>query len=422
MSFQRTAPRPSAPRPFVATVIAAGFLLLLGACAAPQATRPAPQAQPPQEPVLLPDEPLSMAPAFYHDGRTRVALLAPLSGEHAGVGQALVNAAQMALFDVADDNFALSVKDTNDAAGGVRAAMDEARREGAQLILGPLFAQDVREVRGEASLAGVPLLAFSNDSSLAGAGIYVMGLTPSAEVERVVGHAVSQGRRRIGLLAPRTAYGEAVTAAVRESTQRFGGELVEVVTYDPRAPDFSEPVREFARRGGVSARSSGIYDAVMVPAGGRELLSLAALLPYYDVDPQQAQYLGTRLWEDATLGAEPALSGGWFAAPARAAWEHFSERYQELYGARPPRVASVAYDATALAAVLVQDAARNGGDVRGAFRPEALHSSDGFAGVDGLFRLRPDGRVERGLAIYELRRGGFDEMEPAPTSFVPLIN
>lgn len=406
----------------VTTALAAGFLLLLGACAAPQATRPAQEAQPPQEPVLLPDETLPPSPAFYDDGRTRVALLAPISGEHAGVGQALVNAAQMALFDVADDNFALTVKDTSAEAGGARAAMEEARREGAQLILGPLFAQDVREVRGEAALAGIPLLAFSNDSSLAGSGTYVMGLTPSAEVDRVVGHAVSQGRRRIGLLAPRTAYGEAVMAALRDSAQRFGGEVVEVVTYDPRAPDFSEPVRDFARRGGVSGRSAGIYDAVMVPAGGRELLSLAALLPYYDVDPQRTQYLGTRLWEDATIGAEPALSGGWFAAPARAAWEHFAERYRELYGAAPPRVASVAYDATALAAVLVQDAAREGGEARRAFQPPALHSADGFAGVDGLFRLRPDGSVERGLAVYELRRGGFDEREPAPTSFVPLIN
>lgn len=401
--------------------IAAGFLLLLGACAAPQATRPAEPAQPPQEPVVLPDEEMLQSPSFYDEGRTRVALLAPLSGDHAGVGQALVNAAQMALFDVADDNFALTVKDTH-GGGGARAAMEQARSEGAQLILGPLFAQDVREVRGEASLAGIPLLAFSNDSSLAAAGIYVMGLTPRAEVERVVGHAVSQGHRRIGLLAPRTAYGEAVTVALRDSAQRFGGEVVEVVTYDPRAPDFSEPVREFARRGGVSGRSAGIYDAVLVPAGGRELLSLAALLPYYDVDPQRTQYLGTRLWEDATIGAEPALSGGWFAAPSRGAWEHFSERYRELYDALPPRVASVAYDATALAAVLVQDAARDGGQARRAFQPGALHNSDGFAGVDGLFRLRPDGSVERGLAVYQLRRGGFDELEPAPTSFVPLIN
>jgi len=396
------------PSRIAGSAFAASLILLLAACGGSQATREAAEAQRPQE-VVTPEE----RGSFYDDGRIRVALLAPLSGEHARVGQAIVNASQMALFDVADDGFALTVKDTGAGGPAAMAAMQEAMEEGADLILGPLFAEDVRVVSPAASGAGVPLLAFSNDQSLAQPGIYVMGLTPNAEVDRVIDHAARNGIRRVGLLMPQTPYGDAVRSALYQATQRYGGELVESVAYDPRSPDFTEPVRQFAQRG------SG-YDAVMVPAAGRELLSLAAQLAYQNVNPNQVQYLGTRLWEDHSISTEPSLIGGWFAAPNRDSWQRFQERYNSVYGATPPRIASIAYDSTALAAAVAQDSDASRDDR--VFTAEALQDSDGFAGVDGLFRLRPDGTVERGLAVYEVQRNAFVEREPAPSSFVPLIN
>ncbi|HLS68347.1 MAG TPA: penicillin-binding protein activator [Kiloniellales bacterium] len=398
------------------SAIAAAMAFLLAACGGSQATREAALEQPQPE-VMLPEE---EARSFFDEGHTRVALLVPLSGEHAQVGQAIVNASQMALFDIADNDFALTVKDTGSAAGGATAALQEALDEGADLILGPLFASDARAITPAATNASVPLLTFSNDQSLARPGIYVMGLTAHAEVDRVIDHAARNGLRRVGLLMPQTPYGEAVRNALEEATQRYGGELVEIVGYNPRSPDFSKAVRDFAQRGGVSQGSGGRYDAVLVPAADRELLSLAAQLAYHNVNPNHVQYLGTRLWEDLSISTEPSLMGGWFAAPSRASWERFVERYRSLYDARPPRITSIAYDTTALAAAIAQDAANNGSDL--VFTPQALQDSDGFAGVDGLFRLRPDGTVERGLAVYEVQRDAFVEREAAPQSFVPLIN
>ena len=255
-----------------------------------------------------------------------------------------------------------------------------------------------------------------------------MGLTPHAEVDRVFDHAARNGLRRVGLLMPQTPYGDAVRTALYDATQRYGGELVETVAYDPRSPDFSEPVRQFAQRGGASSGSGGMYDAVLVPAGGRELLSLAAQLAYHNVNPNQVQYRGTRLWEDHSISTEPSLMGGWFAAPNRDSWQRFQERYASLYGSEPPRIASIAYDSTALAAAVAQDVGQDAGQDAGmsdsdrVFTSDALQDTDGFAGVDGLFRLRPDGTVERGLAVYEVQRNAFVQREPAPRSFVPLIN
>lgn len=401
--------------------LATAMTLFLAACGSSQATRQAAREQPQAEPVLPEEEPLS----FFDDDHIRVALLAPLSGEHAPVGQAIVNASQMALFDIADNNFALTVKDTGSGGADAVAAMQEALEEGADLVLGPLFAADARAAAPAALNAGVPVLTFSNDQTLARPGLYVMGLTAHAEVDRVVDYASRNGLRRIGLLMPQTPYGEAVRNALQEATARYGGEVMEVVSYNPRSPDFSEPVREFARRGGVSQGSGGSYDAVLVPAGGRELLSLAAQLAFHNVNPNNVQYLGTRLWEDLSISTEPALMGGWFAAPNRNSWERFVERYRSLYGSPPPRITSIAYDSTALAAAIAQDAmgqhamGQRDGNV---FTAAALQNSDGFAGVDGLFRLRPDGRVERGLAVYEVQRNTFVEREPAPSSFVALLN
>lgn len=409
------------PSRIAGSVFAASLILLLAACGGSQATREAAEAQRPQE-AMTPEE---EARAYYDDGNIRVALLAPLSGQHAQVGQAIVNASQMALFDVADNEFSLTVKDTGAGGPAAAAAMQEALEEEVDLILGPLFADDVRAVSSAAASAGVPVLAFSNDRSLAQPGIYVMGLTPQAEVDRVFDHAARNGLRRVGLLMPQTAYGDAVRAALQEATQRYGGELVETVSYDPRSPDFSEPVREFAQRGGVSSGSGGMYDAVLVPAAGRELLSLAAQLAYHNVSPNHVQYLGTRLWEDHSISTEPALMGGWFAAPNRNSWQRFQERYASLYGSEPPRIASIAYDSTAMAAAIAQDFGQDTGgmgDSDSVFTTDALQNSDGFAGVDGLFRLRPNGTVERGLAVYEVQRNNFVEREAAPSSFVPLIN
>src|SRR3546814_1140 len=143
------------------------------------------------------------------------------------------------------------------------------------------------------------------------------------------------------------------------------------------------------------------------------LRALAPLLPCFDIDPRAVKFIGTGLWDDASLGSEPALLGGWYAGPAQDGFEAFRKRFEQAFNHRPPRLASLAYDATALVGILAQ----RGGAA--AFSDAVLTSPDGFAGYDGIFRFRADGTVERGLAILEVQRRGSRVIDPAPASFLP---
>jgi ABC-type branched-subunit amino acid transport system substrate-binding protein len=428
--------------------LAAG--LLLAACAGPTVTKDATEAQ--AETQAAPEETTSLFPpgVLSSDGTwgpdfvgplrpatpatPYVGLLLPLSGPHADVGQAMLNAAQLAVFEISGDQFVLIVRDTQGTPEGARRAARSALQAGASLILGPLFATSVRAVAMEARPRGVNVLAFSNDVSVAGNGIYVMGLSPRGQISRVVDYASRQGLRRYAVLAPESPYGWTVLAAMQSVVERNGDELTSIAVYDP-LEDPSPHVRALANyderhkalldvrqqlegRDDAAAKrqleelehvdtvGSPDFDAVLVPVGGKNLMTLAPLLAY-------------SFWADSRLGSEVTLQGGWFAAPPPGLWEAFKERYQATFRSEPVRVASLAYDATALAAVLV----RNATDLGRApdFSRTTLTQASGFAGMDGIFRFLPNGEIQRGLAVLEMTRDGLVVLDPAPQSFEELI-
>ena len=383
---------------------------------------------------------LVRSPLEPENADVRVGLLLPLSGTNAALGQALLHAAEMALFDAATDRFALIVRDTGGTPEGAAQAADEVISVGAQLILGPVFATSVTAVAPAAQAAGINVIAFSTNESVAGDGIFVMGLLPGTQVERIVGYAGRQGLRRLATLTPSSAYGHAVVVAMKEAADRFGLAVTQVEYYDPDAADVSDSVRRLAnyeaRTAALAAERAALagrqdqasiealarlerydtlgeigFDAVLLPEGGARLRSVAPLLPFYDIDPSEVRLLGTALWQDAGLGAEPALVGSWFAAPQPELWDAFERRYQAIYRAYPPRIASLAYDATALAAVLARSDGAQG------FTTEALTQPSGFIGTDGVFRFREDGTVQRALAVLELQPDGIIVVDPAPQSF-----
>lgn len=382
--------------------LAAG-LLALAACAPTVGPEP-PQVQAQQAPITA--EPLEpIAPV---DRTVKVALLVPLTGNAAELGQGMLEAAQMALFDLGDDSFQLIPRDTKGTPGGASEAARDAIAEGAQLILGPLYSSSVGAVRPAVQGAGLGMISFSNNMSQAGSGAWTIGFSPDNQVRRVVSYARSQGIGRIGSLAPRDAYGDAVSTALNAAALDFGARVVRTERYDPAATDLSPAVQSLASGG------PGSFDAILLAEGGPKLRSVASLLPAFQIDPAQVRLLGTGMWDDPTLGSEPALVGGWYAAPDPAARRDFEQRFEAIYGRRPPRLATLAYDAAALAAVL----ARNGGPAP--FDTLALTNPNGFAGVDGIFRLRPDGLVDRGLAVMEVTPNGNRVIDPAPSSFQAL--
>lgn len=350
----------------------------------------------------------------------RAALLVPLSGPQAALGQAMSNAAQLALFETGDARFNLIPLDTKGTAEGAAAAAAQALAQGADILLGPLFSHEVKAAAPLARDQAVPMLAFTTDRAVLGNGVYTLGFLPNSQVARVVGYARSQGKERFAVLVPSNDYGRSVADAFRAAVPAQGGRVVKVDFYDPQSHDFSPVAKRFTE---VDARSRGKasgqpvapppFDAVLMPEGGTRLRSIASLLTYYEIDPEQVRFLGSLQWDDASLATEPSVQGGWFPAPPVAAHQDFEARYGKAFGPIPPRagaIASIAYDATALAAILARQP-------QGDYSAISLTNPNGFAGVDGVFRLVPDGSSERGLAVREITKAGAREVSPAPDGF-----
>lgn len=409
-----------------------------------QPVQPPPVTEPPRTlppPAAIESEPIAPTGDVMpvHEG-VRVAFLVPLSGPNAQLGRALLDAAQLAVFEVGDDQLVLLPRDTGGTPESGAAAAEAAIAAGARLIIGPLFGASVPAVADKAQAAGINVLSLSNDLSVAGPGVFVMGVPPRAQIDRVMTFASSRGLTRFGGLLPNNSYGVAVENAMRASVEKVNGQVSAIERYDPTTTDASPVVRRLAsyearranlqqqrrelegredeaskqalrRLEGIDTLGEVRFDALVLPDFGDRLLSIAPLLPYYDVDPNRIRFLGTSLWDDIRVTREPALIGGWFAAPPPEAREPFNKRYREVYGRDPPRLATIAYDATALAAVLARG--EDGPD----FSVEAITNPVGFAGMDGIFRLLTDGSIERALAVLEVRRNAFHTISPAPETF-----
>lgn len=383
---------------------ALGLALLLGACAQTTVTERPSEAQAPD--AIIGEQAAPVLDRFgrpVDEERIRVALLLPLTGRGSEIGPGMLNAAEMALFDAGVSNFELLPRDTQGTPEGAAAAAQSAIADGARLILGPVFAGEVRPVRTVAKPAGVNVISFSTNRNMAGDNVLVMGVLPSTQVERVVEYTLSQGLTRYAILAPDSAYGRTVVEALEETARNAGGQVVAVQYFEPRAQDYSGPVQAIAAR-------AGEIDALMLAEGGARLRTMAALLPFHGLD--NVQLLGTGLWDDARIGREPTLIGGLFAAPEPQLRANFERRYRDTFGSAPPRLATLSYDAVSLATVLARS------PFGSTYDWNALTDPSGFIGLDGIFRFLPTGEIERGLAVLEVTAEGPVVRDPAPQSFV----
>ena len=388
-----------------------GALLLTLAAGCAPSNVPPPTAPGQPGPTLPQYETLPGAPV---ETGVKIGLLLPLSGQQAGLGRALLQAAEMGLFEVGDDKFTLLVEDTATAAGA-DTAVRKLLAQGAQILLGPVFSTDTRKIAPIATGAHIPVLAFTNDRSAAQPGVYVMGVTPQDEVQRVIQYAASQGMQRFAILAPNSPYGNIVEQAFRNSVQSANGLFAEQARYDPNSPDYTGVVEQLA-----TAYQNNPFDALMLPEGGAKLRQLAPLLPAFQIGPQTVPILGTGLWaNDPTLAQETGLVGGWYAATDPDKWKTFAGRYQGIYGAAPDQRAGLVYDAITLIVALGKAPSGYSGPD---YSETALTNVSGFNGVTGVFRLNTDGTVERRLAILEVVPGGYVVRDPAPGTFAAAIN
>ena len=372
-----------------------GSALFLAACQTivPKGTGPGttgPVQPAPVEPGLPTDE-----------TRHRIALLVPLSGSNAGVGKSISNATTMALLDTAATNVRVTTYDTG---RGSAAAASKAIADGNRLILGPLTGDEVKAAAPYARKAGVPIISFSNDASVAGNGVYIMGYSPAQSVERVVSFAKSKGISTFAALVPTGVYGERTGNAMLQAVRQSGGTVVSMQNYDRNALSIKAAIGKLAE--------GSEYQAVLIADGGRVAMQAAPMLRQNG--GATARILGTELWNtESELASSAALNGAWFASVSDAYYRQLASKYRKRFGTAPYRLSALGYDAVLLTVKIAQQDWKPGRS----FPTSALTDKGGFAGLDGAFRFGRDGVAERALEVQQIGSGKFSVIDAAPGGF-----
>ena len=377
-------------------LVAAAFVL--GACNEP------PQTSTPAAPATTATA--KAGSPVTASGKVRIALLLPLSGRAAPIGQSLQQAAEMALFDTGSKELALAAYDSGETAETAVEAYRKARIDGAALVLGPLFGTSATALAPQVAQGGANVISFSNDEQAAQRGVWIMGIAAPPQVRRVVDHAVDAGIKRFAAFAPQTSYGQQMVQTMESQVVLRGGSVVTVELFDPNSADLATSARRL-----TTAIKGEDKLAVLVPVAPPRLSAALAALAAAGIDNKTAQLIGTGVWDVPNIGSETMLRGAWYAAPDPAKRADFERRFLSTYGRPPHRLATLAYDGVALAGQLAR--LKPGGD----FSAEAIDNPNGWSGVDGIFRFLPNGRNERALAVIAVQGDRGVVVSPAPTTF-----
>ncbi|AOR75977.1 penicillin-binding protein activator [Novosphingobium resinovorum] len=376
---------------------AAAMALVAGCTVVPKAPQPGP---PP-----APTPPPSQSELPVDKDRHSIALLVPMTGANAGVGQAIANAANMALLDTAAKNLRVTTYDTsaNPAEAARRAVTD-----GNQLILGPLLADDIPAVSGIAKAAKVPVISFSNDEQAANRDVLIMGNLPGQSVTRTVQYARSQGISTFGALVPRGDYGDRTSAALLQAVRASGGSVIALEPYERSAVSIASAAQRVKAKGG--------FDALLIADSGS--LSVRAATAFKGAAKTPGvKILGTELWSgERDVNASAALAGAWYSTVSDQRFAQFSKSYRARFGSQPFRIATLGYDAVLLTLRVARD-----------WKPGTRFPVDtlrdtkafpgGFLGVDGAFRFTKGGLIERALEVREVGAGTVKVVSPAPVKF-----
>ncbi len=381
-------------------------------------------------PVALGSGQPGAAPSAAGPGGQRVAILLPLSGARADIGQSMLQAAQLAM----EGGQPLDVKDTAGTPEGAAAAARAAVADGVGLILGPLTSAETAAVAPIARQANVAVLAFTNDPSQVQPGVWTLGITPAQQVRRLVAATTAQGKSQFAALLPDNDFGHAMGQALTQATAASSAAEPNIRFYASGMSAINSAARDVSgyasRRGPIeaqmrAARALGTpegrrqaqelqkaqvgpppFNVLLLADSGVALEEIASVLPYYDVFHGQVQVIGPSLWASPSSGSGQ-FGGAWYAAPDPAARAAFVQAFSAKYGGPPPPIADLAYDAASVARVEAG---------RGNFSVGSLTQEAGFLGADGWFALQSDGQVRRALAVFSVERGGSQMQEPAPQS------
>ena len=334
-----------------------------------------------------------------HLSTHKIGILLPLSGPHEALGKELLNAAELALFEARSSSLILH---PYDVAESPQNAVKQALKDGVELLIGPIFSNDVKAIRPLLENKNVNLLCFSTDQTVAGKGVYLLGFLPPPQIEHVIEYIKNNGIKRIAAITRPDTYGKIVEQTLQRLESQ-GDITLLGITHNTRVEDHEGGPEASSLIADIELYKMKGLEALLVPEGGEALAHVMQTLG----DQDSLQLLGSGQWDTPETLEIPGVIGGLFASTPPEEWQGFAARYQEIYGVSPSRIAGLAYDALALAAVL-----ENKG-----YTAKNLTHPQGFSGATGLFRLTSKGLNERKLAILKITPAGFTLVSPSARAF-----
>lgn len=338
------------------------------------------------------------------DGEARIALLVPLSGEKAAVGSNMLDSTQMAIHELKAEHINLVPIDTATGIAAVKARLEE---EDFDLIIGPLYSQDAKEIYPVAQSKGICMITFSNDVDLRNREcLFILGVMPEESVNRVLAYAMEKLPTDVYSVLPKNKYGEVVETSIAKLNLRLPKPITVIGRYNP------DSTQADMQQVAINIKHhSSPNSALLLPEGTS---TLAGFINELRNKGGTGRYkmLGSMLWDDERLYKIPELNGAWFANVPHTKRDKFEKRFATHYNYKPSRLSSLAYDSIALVAVLSKK--------NSAFDKTAITNPAGYKGITGLFRFLPDGSNQRTMAVYEIRSDGLIEIDPAPSTFIGM--
>lgn len=388
--------------------VAIAMMIGLSACAVPTVS----EVREAVAPTVVAPEP-TVPGMFSASAPVRIALLAPLGtgdAQREARAQSIVNAATLAVRDIQGATIELVTYPTAEDAGTAASAAQQAIADGAQMIVGPVFSSSVAAVQPIAAAANIPVLSLSNNTSVAADGTYVLGVTFEDAARRALTVAAERGLRRVGVIHTDDTEGQVARDGVRSAAVQTGTQVVAEAAY----PRSREGIPASAQAYVNAMKSSGAQ-AIIMNDRGAGLVYAVSFLPFYGLDTDSVQMIGLSPLDGEAFARERSLLGAWYAVPDPELEQLFGLRYSAVYGDQPHGLAGLAYDAVAAAGAMLVDAQATLDETP--FSAEDIQTPLGFAGVNGVFRFKPNGHIERGLTLMSVSRDGEQVVSPAPGRF-----
>lgn len=350
-------------------------------------------------------------PSINPNAPVPVALLVPRGSPQAGdqiLAASLENAARLAVADLEGAEIDLRVYATAGDPGTAAGVAQQAVSEGAKVIIGPVYGAAAAAVGASVAPSGVNVLAFSNNTDIAGGNVFVLGNTFENTADRLARYAVAQGKDQILIVNGQDVAEQKGRSAITAALARSGATQTGTVGFELSQNGVVQAIPQIAS----AARSNGTEAVFFTSGTAGALPLLSQLLTENGVDPASTQFIGLQRWDIPSSALELGpLQNGWFAVPSPGLATRFRDRYLATHGEPPHAIAGLAYDGIAAVGALIKQGNRD------ALTTAQLTQATGFAGVNGVFRLRADGSNERGLAVATIRERQLVVLDPAPRSF-----